>query len=170
LSIINPKRFHQRNIYWFCDIHEFIGHYKAKIHWNKFQTISGSLGIISRIAAVYDLLIRHWKTDIPEYVLPCPDGNFNRLSLKSAIFSNSMRRHNFLPSKIRLLRKIKNEDGWGRSFYYVLRHLFPVRSHIINRYNPGNQREMWGYYVFHLYWRFRHAVVSLLHPEPRTPI
>ena len=151
------------NLYWFCDIHEFIGHYNGKIDWIKLQAIAESLGIGSRIAVVFNLLIRHWKTDIPEYVLPCPDGDFNRLSLKSAIFGNSMRRHNFLPSKIRLLREIKNEDGWGRSFYYVMRHLFPARSYIINQYNSRNQQEMWGYYVFHLYWRFKHAVVSLFY-------
>jgi len=150
-------------LYWFCDIHEFIGHYNGKIDWKKLQAIAESLGIGSRMAALYDLFIREWNTSIPKNVAPTLDAGFIRLNLKSAIFGNSMRRHNFLPSRIQELRDIGNEDGWGRSFYYVLRHLFPAKSHIINRYNPGNHREMWGYYVFHLYWRFRHAFVSLFY-------
>ena len=149
---------------WFCDIHEFVEHYSEKINWNQFQTIAESLGIGSWVAALYDLLIREWNTSIPKNVAPSLDADFIGLSLKSAIFGNRVSTQlSFLPSRIQRLRDIGNEDGWGRSFYYVLRHLFPARSYIINRYNPRNQRKMWGYYVFHLYWRFRHAVVSLFY-------
>ena len=149
-------------LYWFCDIHEFIRHYQEEIDWNQFQTITESLGIASQIAALHDLLLRHWKMSIPENAVPFPDADVDKLGLKSAIFGNkSLGKQNFLPSRIRLLRNIKDEDGLGKGLYYLLRHLFPARSHIINRYNPKNQREIYRYYIFHCYWRFRRAFASL---------
>jgi len=149
-------------LYWFCDIHEFVRHYQDEIDWNQFQAIAESLGIASQIAALHDLLLRHWKMSIPDNAVPSPDAGVDRLSLKSAIVGNkSLGKQNFLPSRIRLLKDIKKEYGWGNSFYYVLRHFFPARSHIIHRYNPKNQREIYGYYIFHCYWRFKHAFASL---------
>ena len=149
-------------LYWFCDIHEFIRHYQDEIDWKQFQAIAESLGIASHIAPLHDLLLRHWKMSIPENAVPSPDAGFDRLSLKSAIFGNkSMGKQSFLPSRIQLLRDIKKDDGMGKCLYYVLRHLFPARSHIINRYHPENQREIYRYYIFHCYWRFRHAFTSL---------
>ncbi|MEA2040420.1 MAG: nucleotidyltransferase family protein [Thermodesulfobacteriota bacterium] len=149
-------------LYWFCDIHEFIRHYRDKINWNQFQAIAESLGVASQIAPLHDLLYRHWGMDIPENAVLSPSADFDRLSLESAIGGNkSLGKQNFLPSRIRLLRDIRNEDGLGKGLYYVLRHLFPARSHIINRYNPKNQREIYGYYISHCYWRFRHAFTSL---------
>jgi len=145
-------------LYWFCDIHEFIRHCREEINWNQFRAIAESSGIASQIAPLHDLLLRHWKMSIPENTVPFADVDVDRLSLKSTIDGN---KQNFLPSRIQLLIDIKNENGLGKALYYVLRHLFPARSHIINRYNPGNQREIYGYYIFHCYWRFRHAFTSL---------
>ena len=145
-------------LYWFCDIHAFIGHYTADIHWDKFHAIASSLGITLSIAAVYDLLVRYWKTD-PGYIAFCSNRDLNTPDLKSLIFNNGRGRHLLIfPSRIRLLREIKDEYGRRKSIYYLLRHLFPVSAHIINRYNPRNQQEMCGYYAFHLYQRVRRAL------------
>jgi hypothetical protein len=149
-------------LYWFCDIHEFIERYGEEIDWKKLRGIAESLGIASRIAALFDLLIRHWKTRIPEHIVYSPDAGFSRLSLKWAIFGKKIGSRNFLPSKIRLVKDIKEEFGWGKSLYYVLRHLFPARSHIIHRYKPRNQREICRCYISHFYQSFRHALLSLL--------
>lgn len=149
-------------LYWFCDIHEFVERYGEEIDWKKLRGIAESLGIASRIAALFDLLIRHWKTRIPEHIVHSPDAGFNRLSLKWAIFGKKIGSRNFLPSRIRLVKDIKKEFGWGKSLYYVLRHLFPARSHIIHRYKPKNQREICRCYISHFYQSFRHALLSLL--------
>ncbi|MEA3470757.1 MAG: nucleotidyltransferase family protein [Thermodesulfobacteriota bacterium] len=156
--------FMSRNVtlYWFCDIHEFVERYGEEIDWKKLQAIAESLGIASRIATFFDLLIRHWKTRIPEYIVHSPDAGFNRLSLKWAIFGKKIDSREFLPSRIRRLKDIKKEYGWGNSFYYVLRHFFPARSHIIHRYKPRNQREICRCYISHIYQIFRHALLSLL--------
>jgi|GEM_PF-1678317 len=149
-------------LYWFCDIHEFTRHYREEIDWKQFRAIAESLGIASQIAALHDLLIRHWETGIPKDIVHPPGADVEGLSLKSAIFGNkSMGKQSFLPSRIQLLRDIKKDDGMGKCLYYVLRHLFPARSYIINRYNPKDQREIYRYYIFHCYWRLRHAFTSL---------
>jgi len=99
---------------------------------------------------------------IPENAVPSPIADVDRLRLKSAMFGNKrLGKQNFLPSRIQLLRHIKDEDGLSKGLYYVLRHLFPARSYIISRYNPKDQREIYRYYIFHYYCTFRHAFASL---------
>ena len=149
-------------LYWFYDLDLVVRRYGEGIHWDDIKSQAKAMGIASRIGTVFHLLVRHWGTPVPEeFLRNLSHGADMGPIFWDVLFNSKGNLRNFVPNKLRLTRKIQKEYGWGKYLYYVLRHFFPARSYILNKYHPQNRREIWGCYLMHFCNRFRSAFSSL---------
>ncbi len=152
-------------LYWFCDIREFVKRYGAKIDWDRFCELADDLGVGDRIAGLFDFLSRHWETDFSTYfsayAAPGGDRAAGGWDLASTLFRDRDLQRNYLSFRIRLLRDVKREHGWGGGFAYLLRHFVPSRSHIRCRYEPKNRLDTFRCYVVHFCRQLSHVGMSL---------
>lgn len=153
-------------LYWLCDIHELIRHYKDKINWKQFSSIADSLGVGAQISSILDLIRTNWNTFIPKKLLYYPDTGINKLCLKTLIrnqFTNKTRKINFLSSYSGKLKTVTEIEGWGSLFYFIWRTIFPARAYLIYKYNPGSSFMAYLYYIIRPCKLCKNALVSLFY-------
>jgi len=128
-------------LYWFCDIHELILHYRDQIDWNQLEATAHSLDVADQVETVFALLRAHWNTPLPERVLDGA-GSFTPGFCLAAIIDNHLYEKR---EKIRLLSDYAQEiksifqvKGWTNRLHYLCRLIFPTRAHLMYRYKFTN--------------------------------
>jgi hypothetical protein len=148
-------------LYWFCDLDLVVRRCGEGIRWDEIKIAAEAMGIASRIATIFHVMAQYWGTPIPKFMRDLHPGAHLDLSLRGALFQSKINLRNFFPNRLQLVREIQEKYGWGKGLYYTLRHLVPVRSYILNRYDPQNRREIYGCYIRHFFDRFRFVFSSL---------
>jgi len=102
---------------------------------------------------------RYWGTPIPERLRGT--GREDIPSLREMLFNPRSNLKDFMPERMRLVREITKEFGWGGGIYYVVRHLVPTRACMVERYQPRSRRDLLRAYGFHLEEKCRRAFLSM---------
>jgi hypothetical protein len=146
-------------LYWFCDLDLMIRSHGETIDWSRVNAAADALGITSFVQGVFHLMTTYWRTPVPEcladVILEEP------LDFHEILFNPAPNLKGFLPDRMRLVRDIAEDYGWRKGLYYILRHLVPVRSSIVQRYQPRNRKELLLAYGTHLREKLQRACASL---------
>ncbi|MDY6971712.1 MAG: nucleotidyltransferase family protein [Thermodesulfobacteriota bacterium] len=156
----------QLNLFWFCDIHEFIGAHKNEINWEGFWSMADSLGEGSNVETLFDLLARHWNTQVPEKLLFSRGGDIGKLNLRAIIrggCDKNTPRVGFLADYVRKLKGVRKIEGWKNRSRYLMRYFWPERGYLMDRYHITNTYAVPLYYALHPCILFNRAIVSLLY-------
>jgi hypothetical protein len=138
--------------YWFCDIHEVVIHYKDKINWDTFCSITNTLGVITQVGTILSYIKHYWNTPIPETALHYPEKELNDRYLATAIRSildGSKARRSHLHRYIKKTKLPLTQKTELNPFYYILKEIFPNRSNLLRRYGLNDSLLVYAYYIIH---------------------
>jgi hypothetical protein len=163
LHLMRHIRYGQCRLYWFCDLHEVLVHYRDSLAWERLFATVAALGVTDQVRSILFLLSRYWHSPVPEM-----QGPVKELSL-GTILQDHLRR-NRKESDRTLLRKhfhklgtLLAAPGWRERAHFFWRLMFPSRDDLIRRYRPQNSLQLCRTYLVHSLMAVKQATESLLY-------
>jgi hypothetical protein len=163
LHLMQHLRFGQCLLYWFCDIHEVIAHYRDEIEWERLFTTAKSLAVTDQVQPILRLLNRYWHISLPEM-----HGDIKELSLaailrKQVLLREEEKKKAIIRGQLHKFGMLGDIPGWRNRIYFLWKLVFPSRENLISRYGPRCSLMLYLSYLVHPLVLVKRAMVSLFH-------
>jgi len=163
LHLMHHLRLGRWQLYWFCDIHEVVAHYRDEIEWERLFSTAASLGVTDQVQSVLHLISRHWNSSLPEI-----HGDFEKLSMATLLRNRLLRGHEetqkaVIRGQLHKIGMLGDISGWRNRAYFLWKLVFPSRENVICRYRPRNSLSFYLTYLVHLFVMVKRAMVSLFY-------
>jgi len=163
LHLSQHLRFGQCLLYWFCDIHEVIAHYRDEIEWERLFTTAQSLAAEDQVQPILRLLSRYWHSSVPEM-----HGDIKELSLatilrKQVLMREEEKQKAVIRGQLHKFGMLSDIPGWRNRIYFLWKLVFPSRENLISRYGPRHSLTLYPSYLVHPLVLVARAMVSLFH-------
>ncbi|HQN17839.1 MAG TPA: nucleotidyltransferase family protein [Syntrophobacteraceae bacterium] len=163
LHLQRHLRYGQCRLYWFCDIHEVIAHYRDAIEWGELFAMAERLAVAEQVKPVLSLLRRFWRSRVPEMEAPVEELDLADLLRKPVVTNREKSQEAVIRGQLYKLGMLGELPGWRNRAYYLWKLLFPSRENVISRYRPRSAPALWLCRLLHPLVLVKRAVVSLFH-------